>query len=831
VRTARWLLLGLAIVVCRPALGAERSWYTAPTLGIRTGFIKDPQGPLTLLVWREGLGSQFDADRWVRDFKDAGASYLVFCDKWLDGLVNHDTKTTPYKTRRDFVRDIAAACQRGGLRLVLYTNAQIDGNPDFRRWAVRSPRNWFYLYSEEWPFESQSLHSPFRRIAVDQARELFTGYGRVDGLWLDAFDQRLDTRTECVLQAYEKMCGEPFAKASPERLDEFRLRTLADYLDEARGIARPQQPECVFAANGAASQLVGGGRWAKWVGARLDYGSVEGQSFDRMDGLAHLASVSPKPVEIGTLLSKTQFAPNEDTPPPARTSPKQAIAEAAVAVCQGASVCMTLAPSHAGTFGDDLAAAKAVGAWFRKAEPVLKGAHPHADVAIVLGSPSPDGPGLPLDASMWEHAPAATAGAVDEAALMAIGLERAGLAAEFLCALDGGGNWPESLARYLAIAVPDLALLDDARVKQLAQYVQEGGRLVAFGHASMLDEHGAKRKDYALADVLGARYRDEAAVTAATWRVTVQADSLWGGGGEFPAANVLDEKPTFWASADSPMPHWVQVNMPTAIDVGRVELVSREGGYLVTDFDVEVPEGKDWKAVKSVRGAKSQTASAPLDRPVSASQIRVRILKEQVGGRDRQIADVEAIRIFDTAGRNRATEQELRVPVAFKTPAAKEAFGAAAVTFAPVVVRVRTKGAETLAELDTRGGPAALLRNQFGKGQAILVTTSGAAMGDDPAFWSGLARLLGVSPTVRCSDPSRYRIILNRVGGGYVLHAIDRRAGSPPGDVTISLTAERIGSPKTAALVGDGRAVELKQADGLLTLTLQPDPVASVLLR
>ena len=803
-------VVAIALVALSAAAG-EATWYQAPSLGIMTGFLKDPQGPLTQLVWRRNLGSRLDAERWVADFKAAGASYLIFYDKWHDGLVFHDTKTTAYKTRRDFVKEVAAACQKGGLRLILYTNPHIDGNPEFRQWAARNERKWFILMSERWPFEAQSLHSPFRQAMVGQVRELLTGYGRIDGLWLDIFRQPLAARNDCVAQAFEKVVGKRLSRATPEQLQRFEAATLAGFLDDVRAVARARQPGCVVTANGSALRLVGGGHWAAQVGARLDYGSAEGHQFDRIDGLARLASLSPKPVEIGILLCKTWFTRNDDAAPPAAKTPRQAVADVAVAACQGASVYLALTPGHAGTFGDDLKAAQAAGAWFRKAQPVLAGAEPVADVAVVLGTPAAEGAGLPPNA-------------VGEAAAISVGLGRAGLLAQLLTS----ANWPASLAACRAVVVPDAAVLDDAHAEQIAKYVDAGGKLVVFGHGSMLDERGRRRRNYALADTLGVRYRDDASLEAAAWKVTAEADSTWGGK-QFPAHLVLDGKSTFWASAETPMPHWVQVNFPAEAVVAKVELVSRAGGYMVADLDVQVPKGKAWQAVGSVRGAKASTISVTLDAPVETAKVRFHITRELVGGKNRIIADVEAVRIFDAAGRNLATEQQMRIAVLAKADAVKQAL--AGVTVAPEAVRVRERGAEVLAALDSRGSPAALLRHQAGKGTAWLVTASGTAVGPEPRFWSGLAALLGAKPSLRCSDPARYRVVLNRVAGGHVVHAIDRRANAKPADVAITLDRARLGSPKAATVVGSGAAVPLEQADGELTLTLKPDPVASVLLK
>ena len=87
----------------------EETWYRAPMLGVMTGYLYEPLKPYTIHEWEKGLGNKMDADRWVTDFKEAGATYLIFYDMWIDGFVFHDTKTTGYKTKRDFVREVADA--------------------------------------------------------------------------------------------------------------------------------------------------------------------------------------------------------------------------------------------------------------------------------------------------------------------------------------------------------------------------------------------------------------------------------------------------------------------------------------------------------------------------------------------------------------------------------------------------------------------------------------------------------------------------------------------------------------------------------------------------
>jgi len=91
----------LCATVLSAAGSSSRNWHKAPTVSVMTGFIYEPLKPYTIQQWMENLGNRFDADQWVRDFKEIGASHVVFYDKWIDGLVFHDTKTTNFKTKRD----------------------------------------------------------------------------------------------------------------------------------------------------------------------------------------------------------------------------------------------------------------------------------------------------------------------------------------------------------------------------------------------------------------------------------------------------------------------------------------------------------------------------------------------------------------------------------------------------------------------------------------------------------------------------------------------------------------------------------------------------------
>ena len=97
---------------------------------------------------------------------------------------------------------------------------------------------------------------------------------------------------------------------------------------------------CSLTGCGVALRVIGGGPWARHVAPLLDAVSAKGTSLDQIDGLARLGPLCPTTLEIAIPLAKGLFTPNDDAPPPARTTPRGAVAEAAAALCQGANVAL-----------------------------------------------------------------------------------------------------------------------------------------------------------------------------------------------------------------------------------------------------------------------------------------------------------------------------------------------------------------------------------------------------------------------------------------------------------------------------------------------------------
>jgi alpha-L-fucosidase len=89
---------------------------------------------------------KFDAARWVATAKDSGMKYLVITSKHHDGFCLWDSKltdwdivgATPFK--RDVLKELAAECEKQGVRLCFYHSIMDWHHPDYlprRAWDTR----------------------------------------------------------------------------------------------------------------------------------------------------------------------------------------------------------------------------------------------------------------------------------------------------------------------------------------------------------------------------------------------------------------------------------------------------------------------------------------------------------------------------------------------------------------------------------------------------------------------------------------------------------------------------------------------------------------------
>jgi alpha-L-fucosidase len=124
--------------------------------------------------------TKFNADEWVALAKQAGMKYLIITSKHHDGFAMFDSKASDWNIvkatpfQRDPLKELAAACQKHGVKLGFYYSQAQDWNNGGAGYEHRVDRPTPY-----------DMDKYIRDIAVPQVREILTGYGPIAVLWWD----------------------------------------------------------------------------------------------------------------------------------------------------------------------------------------------------------------------------------------------------------------------------------------------------------------------------------------------------------------------------------------------------------------------------------------------------------------------------------------------------------------------------------------------------------------------------------------------------------------------------------------------------------------------
>ncbi len=128
----------------------------------------------------------YDPQAWARTARNAGMKYVVVTTKHHDGFCLWDSKHTDYKAvgtpaGRDLIRPLVEAARAEGLRVGFYYSLLDWHHPEYTIDRFHPMRD-----NEE--FVEKAKGRDLRKYAdymANQIRELLTGYGRIDTLFLD----------------------------------------------------------------------------------------------------------------------------------------------------------------------------------------------------------------------------------------------------------------------------------------------------------------------------------------------------------------------------------------------------------------------------------------------------------------------------------------------------------------------------------------------------------------------------------------------------------------------------------------------------------------------
>ena len=518
--------LAIAAAVLSSGVQAAESdkapFYQPPQLFVMTGFIANttngtwgtdfvgsgdwtPQKQVAAVAdWNRGLGKDYDPDKELLAFKRAGATGIIFYDKWHDGLVGHRTELTSYMTERDLVGPTIRAARKLGLKIVVYYSVGLDSNPDprFRAWNCRDAQG--HPMGLAFPTDWMSFYSPYRQYVIGHLVEILKLHGPVDGLWLDLYTQPVPSYDAYTRAAFEQRYGKPLERGTRREHTEFEIETRREFLQEIRHAVTAVQPGIALTYNGSGNPDMAAPALVDRVDKLVDWFSMEGHTWAGIDRGAAGGHNADRPSEVGILLSSSWYVPMEDAAPPPAMTVDEAVASAAWAFVRGANVYAALTPGHAGRFdqASDVKLLGAVGSWLGQNRQWVEGAVQYADAGILRGGVAPELQQVPAVSELWPltYRNAAPRGVRPGDDLDAA-IRQAGYFTELL-----GTAFPrrtEDWKAYRMLVLPENAVVDDATARSIREYVRAGGKLLAFGNASRLDSQGALRGEFALSDVFG----------------------------------------------------------------------------------------------------------------------------------------------------------------------------------------------------------------------------------------------------------------------------------------------------------------------------------------
>lgn len=127
---------------------------------------------------------KFDANRWCKAFKDAGAGYVCMTSRHHDGFSMFDTDASDYNIvdatpfKRDVIGEMATACKKEHLKFHIYYSILDWIREDYPvgRTGHNTGRKG----------DKQDYNSYFNFMKA-QMKELLTNYGPIGAIWLDGY--------------------------------------------------------------------------------------------------------------------------------------------------------------------------------------------------------------------------------------------------------------------------------------------------------------------------------------------------------------------------------------------------------------------------------------------------------------------------------------------------------------------------------------------------------------------------------------------------------------------------------------------------------------------
>jgi hypothetical protein len=438
--------------------------------------------------------TRFDAAAWVKQIKDAGFDYLLPETKDEEGIAFYPTKSSSWRTRRDYIGEIIEQADKQKIAAMPYYCVGED------RLAGLTHPDWVSIDSSGKPvtlaagFYRPSLASPYAEFALSQIGELVDRFSG-PGIWLDDVDVS-DSRSVSLRQAFEKKYGKPIESATDDEFWTVAGDILVGFMDKARQTVKKANPAAQFTGNWTAAYLASrNGRRRQvleQVAQLVDWITLEAHQPDLQTSWCKLLRQTGRAFEI-TSSGDIGWVEYIMKPGPLLQL------EAAVVLSQGGNFTLSCNPLNNGLLcKDDTDKLAMAGQWATKRKEYLRRTEPLVDAGVWCG------PLLPAD-EVWPELGAWQRSIGDSQGFpsrqtVANGLEDAMREAHVPYALLPPAA---SFAHNQLLVLQDNVELDEETAQSIRDFVLKGGNLLAEGHASLIDAQGRRRSNFILADVLG----------------------------------------------------------------------------------------------------------------------------------------------------------------------------------------------------------------------------------------------------------------------------------------------------------------------------------------
>jgi len=427
--------------------------------------------------WVPNAGELFDAESLCESLVEAKVNSVEFVAKDHTGKCYYMTEIGP-RPKRDWLGEFVKAARPRGIEVLAYYSLAWDTHA-----AITHP-DWSQMtkdgkpYTGSWLFKNVCPNTPYREYVIDQIHEIVSKYD-VDGIWLDLVDWAPCYCEHCK-KKYKALFGEDIPhdpRANPEdsvRFEEFWGETRISLISAIEKIIKKEKPHALLSFNGAGKFGMYKGKMSSFTSFHSREGTMGPEFLSRV---CKALSPQHKPYELIAPGGKGWFS---WSPRPAGVLKL----ESAIVYAHGGSLTISVNPFPDGSIShSEVQNISRVFSWIEARRKCFEGkiSAGLSDIGILWTKYTPRGVFVQGEE----------------------GISKALLEGHHLFEVVQEGS---ELSRYSLLILPSGTYLQGEMEEHVRQFVYNGGRLLSFSTAGLVDQKGERLDNFSISDILGVDY-------------------------------------------------------------------------------------------------------------------------------------------------------------------------------------------------------------------------------------------------------------------------------------------------------------------------------------